>query len=54
MINMCEKIAWGSDSALMDEAAERIEELESHIETQGEIIQTALNDLNNIKRIKYE
>ena len=31
MISLCEKISWGSDSAIMREAAARIEELEAEV-----------------------
>lgn len=33
MINLCEKISWGMDSAIMHEAAVRIEELEAELAT---------------------
>ena len=40
-IEMCEKLAWGSDSALMCEAADRIEELEAKLAEQDDLVQAA-------------
>lgn len=34
MINMGEQIAWGSETALMDKAADRIDELEAALDSE--------------------
>ncbi len=41
MITLCERIQWGSETSLMREAADRIEELEAKIEAQR-VTQTTL------------
>ena len=41
-IEMWEKLAWGSDSALMREAAARIEELEAKLAQQDDLVQAAV------------
>jgi hypothetical protein len=41
-IEMLEKLAWGSDSALMREAAARIEELEAKLAQQDDLVQAAV------------
>lgn len=49
MIQLGEKIAWGSDTELMYEAADRIETLESNLEAEREkvrVLRVALDEIS--------
>jgi len=49
MIEVGEKIAWGSDTALMREAARKIEEMQRREDRIIEALKTALDDVVNYR-----
>ena len=53
-IEMCEKIEWGSDTAIMREAADRIEEMEAKLEKARAILDSVNECMFSAAIAEYE